>query len=151
MLIATVNRPDSGLAASAPLTDSEPIDLLIADDELVIRRMLELALKSSGLRIRTVTNGAEALRLYRKLDGNVGLVLLDVQMPELDGPQAFREMQQIAPDVRVLFMSGGSGKYSADDLLEMGALGLLAKPFENLADVAAKLRRLATARVEQLR
>jgi CheY-like chemotaxis protein len=103
-----------------------------------------MALRSTGLRVVTAVDGADAVRLFQLHEGNVALVLLDVQMPELNGPQAFEALRALAPDVRVLFMSGGSREHSVEDLLATGAIGFLPKPFRDLNEVANRLRKLVT-------
>ena len=126
-------------------TDSGPIDILVADDESIVLRLLEMVLSPSGIQLETAKNGAEALQIFREHHGDVRLVLLDVQMPVLDGPETFRRLLKIDPDVRVLFMSGDPGHHTATDLFEMGALGILEKPFNDLMMVASRLRQIAAA------
>jgi CheY-like chemotaxis protein len=121
-----------------------PIDVLIADDEAIVRRVLDMALCSAGLRVKTAVDGAEVMRLYREHPGGFGVILLDIHMPELDGPQTFAALRQIDPDVRVLFMSGGSTEYDVDDLLARGAIGFVQKPFRDLDEVVDRLCRLVT-------
>jgi CheY-like chemotaxis protein len=132
--ISDVNTPDSGR-----------IDILIVDDEPMVRRILEMALQSSGLKVLASASGLEAVRAFRQHHGDVSLVLLDVMMPELDGPRTLQQLKLIDPAVRVVFMSGGLGSYCVDDLLGMGAIGLIDKPFGSLNAVAARLTTLATA------
>ena len=130
---------------SSATADSRRIDILIADDEAIVRRLLEISLRAAGLRVVTAANGADAVRLYESHQGNVGLVLLDVQMPELTGPQAFAALRRITPDVHVAFMSGGAKEYTEDDLLADGAVAFLHKPFHNLDDVVGLLCSLVTS------
>ncbi len=125
--------------------DSRPIDILVADDEPIVRRLLEMALRSAGLRVITAANGADAVRLFHQHQEQVGLMLLDVQMPELDGPQTFAALRQVAPGVRVVFMSGGSAAYTPEDLLATGALGFVQKPFHDLDAVVHRLCNLVTS------
>jgi CheY-like chemotaxis protein len=129
--------------------DSRGIDILIVDDEPIVRRVLQMALHSSGLRVVTATNGVEAVRLFAQHRGNVRLVLLDVQMPELDGPHALQAMRSINDDVRAVFMSGCSGIYTFDDLCRAGAIGLIDKPFRDLSALAERLCRLANPQIAQ--
>lgn len=127
------------------VNESRPVDILIADDEPIIRRLLEATLRAAGLRVVTAANGAEALCAYRRHEGKLSLVLLDVHMPELDGPQTLEALRQIAPDVRVVFMSGGSAAYSVEDLLATGAVGFVHKPFRDLDEVVERLCNLVTS------
>jgi len=71
-------------------------------------------------------------------------VLLDVRMPEMDGPQTLAALRSINPEVRCCFMSGHTGDYSAEQLLELGASHVFQKPF-GLSELAWTLQRLLQA------
>jgi CheY-like chemotaxis protein len=130
---------------------SDAIDILIVDDEFMVRRVLQMILNGSGLRVATAANGVEAVRLFEEHHGNVRLVLLDVQMPEMDGPHALQAMRVLNPGLRALFMSGAAGAYTFADLSEAGAIGLIDKPFRDLSALAERLRRLIGAPIAQAR
>jgi two-component system cell cycle sensor histidine kinase/response regulator CckA len=150
--MSQIKLMDEGrMTAFAGPENSGPIDLLIVDDEPVIRRLLELALRACGLRVRTADSGAAALRLVEQHGGNVRLVLLDVQMPQMDGPQTLAGLRDIAPELAVVFMSGGLGTHSVEELMELGAIDFIEKPFRNLQHTTAYLRELATAQSEHVR
>jgi CheY-like chemotaxis protein len=152
MAATTVRMVGQGDAASmSERADSGGIDILIVDDELIVRRILEMALRPFGLRVRTAASGAEAVQLYYRHRGDVGLVVLDVQMPEGDGPRTLQALREIDSGVRAIFISGGLGEYSVEELLALGALDFIEKPFRNLTQLAARLEKLAMAPVAQLR
>jgi len=131
--------------AAETLHDSDAIDILIADDEPNIRRLLELVLRPTGLRIETVANGAEIVERFRLYHGEVRLVLLDVQMPVLDGPETFRRLKEIDPEAKVLFMSGDPNPYVAASLLALGAIGYFEKPFLDVTALVTRVRQIAAA------
>ena len=96
--------------------------ILVVDDNLELLTMLSTALSEFGFLVRSASNGIEALRIYRSEP--VHFVLLDVEMPEMNGPQTLAELQRINPDVICGFMS------SLADLSRVaGAVGFLQKPF----------------------
>ena len=66
------------------------------------------------------------------------MVLLDVRMPGMDGPQTLASLQRIDPAVVCCFMTGHAGGYTADGLLALGAVRLFEKPFR-LDDMAQAL------------
>jgi CheY-like chemotaxis protein len=72
----------------------------------------------------------------------IDLVLLDVCMPGLDGPQTATALQQLEPRIRFCFMSGDLGGYTDRKLRELGALALIPKPFR-LAEIGPMLWELA--------
>jgi CheY-like chemotaxis protein len=106
--------------------------ILIVDDDGMLLRLLNAVLDRQGFAVWTATTGTKAIDLYREHQGAIGIVLLDVCMPEMDGPQTFRELRRINPDVRACFMSGFAGRYVPEELLSAGGLRFIEKPFEIL-------------------
>ncbi len=93
----------------APIDSSPPRGretLLVAEDDERVRRVAELLLRRAGYRTLVVANGAQAIRVLREADHPIHLVLLDLVMPELSGPETWERMQSLRPDLRVLFTSG---------------------------------------------
>lgn len=115
--------------------------VLVVDDEPMVRQLLELALSLHGFQVWTAAGGREAVELLRQHADEIGLALLDVQMPELDGPWTLAALRQINPELRCCFMSGNTGDYSEDMLLGLGADHLFQKPF-GLGDLARTLQLL---------
>jgi CheY-like chemotaxis protein len=102
--------------------------VLIVEDERAILTLLDLALTQHGFRVILAASGAEAVDLYRQHREAVAVVLMDVQMPGLDGPKTLEALQQINPEVRCCFMSGHAGKYN-DAELRAGGASFIDKPF----------------------
>jgi CheY-like chemotaxis protein len=117
--------------------------ILVVDDDPAIIRTLRLALLVHGFTVRLAGGGQEAVDLYRQHPGDIGLVLLDVQMPDMDGPQTLAALQALDPAVRCCFMSGRAGQYSDEQLLGLGAVHVIHKPFPGLADLTRLLGQLA--------
>lgn len=116
------------------------IDVLVVDDDEDVLDVLDRGLTALGFRVRRASHGMQGVDLYTQQRADV--VLLDVRMPGLDGPLTFQAMQRIDPSVRVVFMTGFTADYAPEDLLGLGAVGFLAKPF-GLADLASTLRMAA--------
>lgn len=116
--------------------------LLVVDDEHLVRIMLQLGLERHGFGVWLAANSREAIELYRAHREDITLVLLDVQMPGLDGPHTLDALRELDPDVRACFMSGDTGTYTPEELRQQGAACLIAKPFF-LGDLANILRRVA--------
>jgi two-component system OmpR family response regulator len=119
------------------------LHVLVVDDEPAILRMLDLVLQQRGFDVTTAAGGAEAVELYRRRPGVFALVLLDVQMPDPDGPETLAALRTIDPHVRCCFMSGYTGEYSVEQLLALGAAHVFEKPLPGLAELAEKLRDVA--------
>lgn len=113
--------------------------LLVDDDELV-RIASEQILRKLGFEVLLAENGLEALEVYRSARDRIGLVLLDLTMPELDGWETLKELRQRDPGVRVVICSG----YSSPDIragIDDGFVeGFLEKPF-TVAELRRVLRR----------
>jgi CheY-like chemotaxis protein len=124
-----------------------PPEILVVDDEPLLLRLLEVVLPPYGLAVRTAAGGQQALDLYRRHRDSIGVVLLDLGMPGLDGPQTLARLREIDPDVRFCFMSGYAAGYSPEELRVMGADRVIAKPFRDLGELARTLREAATPRV----
>ena len=112
------------------------------DDEESVRRVLRLGLRSLGLSVRLAATGPEAVDLYRQHRDAIGVVLLDVHMPAMNGPQTLAALRQIDPQVRAAFMSGDAGNYAVSDLLALGAAAFVPKPLD-FAELARTLRQVA--------
>jgi len=142
-----------------PLTDKAPIALeapdmnevrrraghiLLVDDDDAVRTVGKKLLTELGCTVSTAVDGLEALDFYQEHRREIDLVVLDMQMPNLDGQGTFRELRRMNPKVRVLMVSGLAGREDAERCLSDGALDVLAKPFklEDLSRAIARYGRL---------
>lgn len=123
--------------------------ILVVDDEPAVRGLLELALDGQGIKVWQAADGREAVEVYRRERDAIGLVLLDVRMPCLDGPGALRALREINPGLRCCFMSGNTGAYTVQQLLDLGAYHVFQKPL-GLAQVVETLRKLLAAPAPRL-
>jgi CheY-like chemotaxis protein len=117
-----------------------PATILIVDDSPVIRQYLTIVLPRHGFEVRTATGGRKAIELYRRYQGEIALVLMDVQMPGLDGPQTLTALRGLNPGVRCCLMSADVGDYTHEQLFQLGALAFLEKPFSSPAALVRTLR-----------
>lgn len=134
--VGFVQKPLDGdvlLAAIHRFTTPNKPVLLVIEDEKAVRMMLDLALRHYGFAVRLAATGQEAVEMYREHHRNIALVLLDVQMPGLDGPGTLTVLKAINPELKCCFMSGHTGRYSTRELLDMGAAHVLMKPFASLS------------------
>jgi CheY-like chemotaxis protein len=117
--------------------------VLVVEDEPAIRRLLAMVLAQYGHPAFLAGSAREGLALYRQHAREIGVALLDVQMPEMDGPQLLAALRRLEPHFPAVFMSGSTGIYSERDLLSLGATRVLLKPFTSLADLVQALRQAA--------
>jgi DNA-binding NtrC family response regulator len=111
---------------------------LVVDDSEALRRLLETALGRAGFETVLAANGADACACLAERPA-VDLALLDVRMPGLSGPETFLALRARRPDLLCCFMTGDSGDYDPAELIRMGALAVIPKPF-HLADLVQSLR-----------
>jgi two-component system OmpR family response regulator len=127
------------LAAIQRFTVPSKPEILVVENEAAIRRLLDVVLRHYGFGVRLAASGQEAVKLYQRDHEAVTIVLLDVQMPGLDGPGTLAALKRINPEVRCCFMSGHTGKYTSEELLALGAAHVIMKPFVSLGHVACLL------------
>jgi CheY-like chemotaxis protein len=135
--------PRLAKSASTSATSTSSSGILIADDESAILDFLRRGLSLYGFTVWTAKNGKEAVETYKAHREDIAAVLLDVLMPDQDGPSTLGVLRTIDPDVRCCFMSGDLGRYTQDELRTAGATHLLFKPFP-LSEVAQVLQVMAS-------
>ena len=99
--------------------------VLIADDDLELTKATKLILEMEGYSVVTAANGYEALQV---LESNpITLIIADIAMPEMNGIEVARRIQQKHPDVRVLLLSVHSNEEYVSEALASGAAGYVLK------------------------
>ena len=116
--------------------------ILVVDDERLLRDLLKSVLERSGFAVWLADGGRSAVELYQQNQSAISLVLLDVRMPGMDGPQTLAALQRADPGVVCCFMTGHAGEHTPESLLALGAVRLFEKPFR-LDEMAQTLRQTA--------
>lgn len=109
--------------------------ILVVDDEAHIRKYVSLLVRSVGQPVVfEAANGEEALAVYAREKPD--LVLLDVNMPKLDGLQTLQALKQQAPDCVVVMLTSLVNRQTVEDCLRLGAVGYLRKdtPRQEITD-----------------
>lgn len=118
------------LAAYSVPRGSETI--LVAEDDEVLRTLLQIALESCGYTVMASASGPAALELAERHAEPIALLVSDVTMPGMEGPELARRLAAVRPGLRVLLLSG----YSLDPALLDAGVDFLQKPFRPSALVA---------------
>ena len=115
--------------------------ILVADDDPHIREVISFALEKANMSVQTANDGREALKSMAELPAD--LIVLDINMPEMDGLECCRELRKTS-DVPILFLSSREDEIDRILGLEMGGDDYVTKPFsprELVARINAILKR----------
>ncbi len=129
---------DFASGTNGPANDRAPGALLIEDDPIMLKAM-EHGLRKRGFTVWTALEGKEAVDLYRRFEGQIDIVLSDVQMPGMNGPETLTALRQWNPFICFCFMTGDIRRSTSQRLLDSGALRVFTKPFPSVASVAEEL------------
>ncbi|MFW6286930.1 MAG: ATP-binding protein, partial [Candidatus Sumerlaeota bacterium] len=115
-----VVEPQPGEATS--IEGSETV--LVAEDEVIVRELVERLLEDAGYEVILTSDGQEAVEKFQERHEDIDLVILDAVMPRLSGYAAYCKMHEIDPDVPIFFCSG----YAADSLVSSSQTNLPLPP-----------------------
>ena len=100
----------SKVGRACMLVDSEltpnPGTVLVIDDDDHVRKLCCRCLAGAGFRVLDADNGFDALLIAAKHDGRIDMLITDVEMPQIDGPELVQAFQALWPATKVLFISG---------------------------------------------
>jgi len=102
----------------------------VAEDDAVVRTMLQRLLQEAGFEVRTARHGDEALGIAFRGSGAFDLVVTDVRMPVMDGWELGRRLRERWPDLPLLYISGYDAELSAATRRPGARQALLRKPFD---------------------
>ncbi|MBD1913666.1 MULTISPECIES: ATP-binding protein [unclassified Leptolyngbya] len=117
------------IAPTAPLHDGQGELILVIDDETAICEMARSTLQSRHYQVITARSGADALRLYPQYGDAIGLVLVDVMMPEMDGVMTIASLYRLNPALKFVIMSGLVTNPDLSGISDATIAKILAKPF----------------------
>ena len=103
--------------------------ILVVEDEESVRTVACEILESNGYRVLQAANGIEALEGFGGLETSVDLLLTDVIMPQMKGPELARQMTTLRPEMKVVYMSGYNEESMLGKRLGEDGTALIQKPF----------------------
>jgi CheY-like chemotaxis protein len=104
--------------------------VLLIDDEQAVLDVTRMILEHFGFAVTTAQGGAEALDRIGQQPADVQIVILDLNMPDVQGAEVFRRIRDRRPDVPILFSSGYSANAVPPDLARQPNTGFLQKPYQ---------------------
>ncbi|MGI8819820.1 MAG: ATP-binding protein [Chthoniobacterales bacterium] len=119
--------------------------VLVVEDEEIVRELVCNVLSEQGYNVLCAADGPDAIRLSSTFEGRIHLLITDVIMPHMNGPELAERLSAVRPEMRILYVSG----YSDNDIGDHGVLDtridLLQKPFRPEA-LARKTREVIEER-----
>ncbi len=140
--MCVVTQWDSGGLEAAEAEVGADVMILVVDDDPALSRMVALTLRNDGFDVVAAPNGAVALETLRTREADV--IVLDLEMPVMDGREFFRELRRKGRRTPVLVVSAYEARQGQR---ELGADDYLNKPF-NPDDLVERVRALASAEDE---
>jgi chemosensory pili system protein ChpA (sensor histidine kinase/response regulator) len=160
--VLILNPVDLAGAAEGPVVvrtpvarthEREPYNVLIVDDSLSMRHVLSVAVKKAGWTATPARDGLEALDILQRATRPPDLVLLDIEMPRMDGFEflsTVRSHKNLA-DLPIVMLTSRSGEKHRDKATMLGATDYMVKPFQEDALVRNIDRLVQAARVNERR
>jgi len=116
---------------------TDPIRLLIVDDEVGFVNILAKRLRRRNMEVASAYTGTEAIQILRKQDFDVAV--LDLKMEEMDGIEVLKIFKKMDPNMVVIMLTGHGSEQAAREGIEFGAFDYLTKPCE-LEELLAKIK-----------
>ncbi|QDV15425.1 Blue-light-activated protein [Gimesia panareensis] len=115
--------------------------ILLIDDEPMLAKISREILLSLGYRVITATSPRDGIQMMMDFKGTIDLLITDVVMPEMSGKELFRAIQELQPDLKVLYMSGYSANVMDEHGINKEDAWFLKKPFSR-DELAVKVRQV---------
>ncbi|MDQ6765972.1 MAG: response regulator [Verrucomicrobiota bacterium] len=125
--------------------------IMVVDDEKMLLILTGELLREAGFEVVTAESGFECLDVFRVNPSKFDLVLLDLNMPLMDGEETFQRLRGLRPDVRVLLCTGCVQQERLNHMLEAGLCGFIQKPLgpgEYVSSVRAILAKAAFSQAD---
>ena len=103
--------------------------ILVAEDDMMVRKLVLRVLERHGYRVRVAVDGAEAINLFEKHQDEIDLVLLDVVMPKINGKAVYDAIRKKSPTIPVLFCSGYTQHILDPALVPKSEYQMIQKPY----------------------
>ncbi len=127
ILPAAAKKETTAVAPAKIVETKKSLRILIADDEPMIREVLEMYLSEDNHTVESAADGREALEKFKK--GNYDIVLTDRSMPEMNGDELAVAVKQHRPNVPVVLLTGFGELMKADGEKPEGVDAIISKPF----------------------
>ena len=142
---AAARQPPGDAAPGKPSAGPGPAGarrtILIVDDEERVLETTRTMLEECGFDVITAADGVEGVERFRSRASQLSAVVLDMNMPRMDGAEAFRRMHALAPGVPVILTSGFDERDAVNEFTGAGLAGFIQKPYR----MSALVQKIETA------
>ncbi len=138
---ASTATPPVPEAAAAPGGEET---ILVAEDEPAVRELAQSVLESAGYTVLEASCGDEAIRIALSHERPIHLLLTDVVMPQMSGPELAKAMETVSPNTAVVYMSGYAERSVVQQGIVRPGATLIQKPFRP-ADLVKEIRKALDA------
>ncbi|MCD6272399.1 MAG: response regulator [Deltaproteobacteria bacterium] len=141
------NQTDPDKPGSDKSGNSEPIRLLLVDDEKGFANVISKRLRKRNIDVATTYSGSEAIKVLRKKKFDVAV--LDLKMEDMNGIEVLKIFKTMAPDLSVVMLTGHGSEQAARDGIALGAVDYLTKPCD-FGELVDKIREAFKIRKEKI-
>jgi DNA-binding NtrC family response regulator len=118
--------------------------VLLIDDEKDFLDVMAERMRNRGMEVTTASSPLEALELVAQ--ESFDAIILDLQMPEMDGLEALEKIKAKKPELQIILLTGHATVQKGVEAMKLGAMDLLEKP-ANLSDLTAKIKAASSQRM----
>ena len=104
-----------------------PRGILVVDDDDIVRSLLGTFFRQNGFIVWLASDGEEAVEIYEDYHDEIAFVVMEVDMPGMDGLQTLLKLKELEPDIVCYFIRGEWDSETAVKVMEMGAVSLVTK------------------------
>ena len=115
--------------------------ILLIDDEAIVLHSAQRLLERKGYTVFVATDGHYAINVLKNNKTSIGVILLDLSMPGMDGEETLEKLLEVDSEAKVILFSGYAFSKELEPLFRKGAVGHIQKPFE-LKDLLEKINEI---------
>jgi len=134
---AVFKEEENEAGASRPVKKIVGGHVLLVDDEEMLQQTVSRMLENLNFEVTIARDGQEAVEIFRQNPKMFDLILMDIQMPNMDGIEAAKRIWQDYPDARIIFSTGYADPERLELLRRLGVKQILRKPYKikDLVDI----------------
>ena len=127
-----------------PSAEPSAARVLVTDDDPETRALLRDYLEADGFEVLEAVDGAQAVEIVGRMGADMGVVVLDIAMPQCDGLHAIRLIKKLVPALPVIVVTGSVEEHEIHEAYARGAVRVLKKPIA-LGDLGLVIERVTGA------